>query len=125
MPETPHTVATALLEMTGFRPPRRFGEERRRLHEAQERWQKAGYAAEVIDKLEWDKRYSIIELGESQYAFSTYEGYVEALRAAWEAGLVPDHGPGAVQGVDLPDVAPRLRSVDVELHLQDVPGREP
>jgi hypothetical protein len=113
-------VSTA---MTGFRKPRRFGKERRAIHEAEERWKKAGYSPSVIEKLDWDWRYSIVELGEDQYALSSYENYVATLRTAWELGYVPVHGPGAVRGIDLPSVAPRLRGGDVEeLHLQDSLG---
>jgi hypothetical protein len=97
------------------------------MHKARDAWHDAGYAAELIEKLEWNKRYSIVELLGAQYAFSDYAAYLSGLNKAWDAGHVPIHGPGFVAGIDLPAVAPRLRGVDgdLELHLQDSLGRDP
>ena len=72
--------------------------------------------------LHTDRRYSIVRLGSTEFAFSDYELYVSALNLAWAAGFVPDHGPSSVPGFDLPDVAPSLRGVDVDItsHLSPV-----
>ena len=35
------------------------------------------------------------------------------------AGTVPDHGAGPVLGIDLPEVAPSLRGVDIDARSQD------
>jgi hypothetical protein len=109
------------------RPTFRFGEDRRRAHEAMEKWEEAGYSPELIARLQWDRRYSIVRIVGSQFAFSNHKGYVAALRSAWAAGLVPDHGPSSVLGVDLPDVAPSLRGVDLDFAARGAPsvGSEP
>lgn len=99
-------------------------DERRLRKEAEERWRET-YEPEVAEKLRWDQRYSILRIGGSEYAFTDYDRYVAALRAAWAAGLVPDHGPSSVPGIDLPDVAPSLRGVDVDTTSHDSPEREP
>jgi hypothetical protein len=103
---------------------RRFGAERRQ-QAAVERWLEAGYPPEVVERLRWDRRYSIIRVGESEFAFSDYDGYVAALDAAWAAGFVPDHGPSRVRGIDLPDVVRSLRGVDIDLAATDSPGLSP
>jgi hypothetical protein len=103
---------------------RRFGKERSKQH-AERRWREAGYPREVTERLRWDRRYSVIWVGESAYAFSDHEGYVAALGAAWAAGFVPRHGPSFVSGIDLPDVAPSLRGVDIDLTSKDSPGLSP
>jgi hypothetical protein len=82
-----------------------------RIEEAHRRLREI-YGAEIASRVRPDVRYSIIRIGESEFAFSDYDGYVAALRAAWAAGLVPDHGPSSVLGIDLPAVAPGLRDVD-------------
>lgn len=92
----------------------RFGEDRRRAHEAKERWEDAGYSPELIARLRWDRRYAIVRIGDAEFAFSDHERYVAALRRAWTAGLVPNHGPSSVLGIDLPDAAPSLRGVDLD-----------
>jgi hypothetical protein len=91
------------------------------MHEAEKRWRKAGYPPEVVEALQAERRYSIVRVGDVEYAFSDYDRYVSALREAWAAGLVPHHGPSSVLGIDLPDVAPRLRGVDVDLVAQRPP----
>jgi hypothetical protein len=96
----------------------RFGNERRRQDEAEKRWREAGYPPEVVEVLRPDVRYSIVRVGDVEYAFSDHDKYVAALGAIWAAGLVPDHGPSSVPGSDLPDVALRLRGVDLDLAAQ-------
>ena len=114
-----------------MRPPkrfkgrfRRFAEDQRQIEEASQRWEEV-YEAAIVEKLEWDRAYWIIRLGESEFAFTGYERYVAALGEAWGAGLAPDHGPGPVRGADLPDVAPSLRGVDIELTSQGSRGLDP
>lgn len=102
----------------------RFGDEQQRRQEAEERWREV-YETEIVEKLRWDRRYSIVRIGGSEFAFSDHDRYVAALRAAWAAGLVPDHGPGRVLGSDLPDVAPSLRGVDVDISSYDSLGLGP
>jgi hypothetical protein len=89
--------------------------ERDRTAEARKRWEEAGYPEEVIARLRWDKRYSIIGIGEAEFAFSRYDDYTAGLRAAWAARLVPRHGPSSLMGIDLPHFVTHLRGVDIEL----------
>lgn len=93
----------------------RSDDDQRRMEEAEERWRQAEYKPELVERLRWDRRYSIVRVRGAVYAFSDYDSFVAALNAAWEAGVVPDHGPGSVLGIDLPDVAPSLSGVDVDL----------
>ena len=81
----------------------------------------------LFEMLRADRRYSIVRIGAAEFAFSDYDLYVSALNLAWAAGYVPDHGPGSVPGSDLPDVAPSLRGVDVDIssHLSLGRGRGP
>jgi hypothetical protein len=88
--------------------------ERDRTEEARRRWQQAGYPEEVIARLRWDQRYSIIGIGEAEFAFSRYEDYVAGLRAAWAARLVPRYGPSSLLGIELPKFVGDLRGVDIE-----------
>jgi hypothetical protein len=99
-------------------------EEPRRLRAAEERWAKA-YGEQVAKKLEWDRRYVIVRIGSSEFAFSDYDRYVAALRDAWAAGFVPEHGPNLVRGADLPDAAPALRGVNAGIAPNDTPAEEP
>jgi hypothetical protein len=88
---------------------------RDRTEEARRRWQQAGYPPEVVARLRWDRRYSIIGIGRAEFAFSRYEDYVAGLRAAWAARLVPRYGPSSLLGIELPDFVTDLRGVDVEI----------
>ncbi len=85
--------------------------------EAKTLWHHAGYSDDVIARLRWNARYSIIGIGVAEFAFSRYEDYVAGLRAAWEARLVPRNGPSSILGIDLPKFAPFLRGVDVDVGL--------
>jgi hypothetical protein len=78
-----------------------------------ERWT-ARYGAAVASRLEADRRYSLIKVGEAEYAFSSYDRYVAALKHVWSAELVPEPLPSAV-GSELLEVAPNLRAVDPDL----------
>jgi hypothetical protein len=107
-----------LLAMNDARNPpdiSRVQKHRERRLEAKKLWHQAGYSDDVIARLRWDARYSIIGIGVAEFAFSRYEDYVAGLRAAWNARLVPRNGPSSILGVDLPKFAPFLRGVDVEL----------
>jgi hypothetical protein len=84
------------------------------VREAQRRWVER-YGRLVAQQLEPYQRYTLLHVGDVQYAYTTYERCVRALRDAWAAGLVPSLGRGGVRGVDLPDLAPRLAGVDSEL----------
>ena len=77
-----------------------------------EGWRRAGYAQPLIASLEAGRSYAIVDLGRAQFAFSDYDCFVVALKAAWRSGLAPDHGPGPVLGIDLPEVAPSLEGVN-------------
>lgn len=103
---------------------RRFGEERRRAQEAERRWREV-YGPEVAESLRWDARYWIVRVGEAEFAFSDYDGYVTALEEAWATGLVPDYGPSSVRGIDLPEAAPDLRAVDADIRSHVSSGTEP
>jgi hypothetical protein len=80
----------------------------------EERW-RAIYDPEVAEMLHVNCRYSIVRLGSTEFAFSDYGLYVSALKLAWAAGFIPDHGPSSVPGADLPEVAPSLRGADVDI----------
>ena len=117
-----HPIIAPPRQMTRRRPWRsgRFSDERRRAHEAEERWREAGYGDAVIEKLEWDRRYSVLRVAGLELAYSDYKRFTAALAAAWDAGYVPGPGHSSVCGVDLPDVAPSLSGVDVDLASQDL-----
>jgi hypothetical protein len=93
----------------------RFGADEERAVEAAKRWREAGYPDQVIERLRWNRRYSIIGIGQSEFAFSRHADYVAGLRAAWAARIVPNAGPSSILGIDLPDVSKSLRGVDIEL----------
>jgi hypothetical protein len=85
-----------------------------RIREVKRRWIER-YGPLVAEQLEPYKRYTLLRVGELQYAYTSYERCVQSLGDAWDAGLVPRLGRGGVRGVDLPDVAPRLQGVDSDL----------
>lgn len=84
------------------------------MREAKRTWIER-YGPLVAQQLEPYGRYTLLQLGDVQYAYTSYERCVHALRDAWNAGLAPALGRGGVRGVDLPDVAPRLQGVDSDL----------
>ena len=81
-----------------------------RLAELQERW-RARFGPRVAMELEPDRRYSVVRIGSSEYAFRDHGRYVRVLRDAWSGGFVPEPLPSAM-GRELLDVAPNLRAVD-------------
>jgi hypothetical protein len=89
-----------------------------------DRW-RAVYGPDVADALDGDTRYSLVRVGEVDYAFSDYHAYVRALGQIWAAGLVADNCTGAL-GTELLDVAPNLRGVDLDLaDMNPADGRAP
>jgi hypothetical protein len=83
------------------------------LREASRAWVEA-YGIPLAQKLEPRRRYSLVSVGDVEYAFSSYESYTRAMSEIWSAGLVPEPLPSTL-GADLPSVAPRLRDVDPDL----------
>jgi hypothetical protein len=86
------------------------GEARRRVQDIGDRGRQA-YEPEIGQGIRWDGLYSILVIDGAEFAFSDYDGYVAALRAAWDAGLVAEYRP-TVHGTDLPEAAPALPGVD-------------
>jgi hypothetical protein len=82
--------------------------------EAKRSWTER-YGPLVAQQLEPYRRYTLLQVGDVQYAYTTYARCVGALREAWRTGLVPSLGRSGVRGVDLPDQAPRLEGVDSDL----------
>lgn len=78
-----------------------------------QRWA-ATYGVEIARRLEPDRRYSLVRVGDAVYAFTSYERYVAALKHEWRAGLVPEPLPSA-RGSRLLEVAPKLRAIDPDL----------
>jgi hypothetical protein len=89
-----------------------------------DRW-RAVYGPDVAEALESDTRYSLVRVGEVDYAYTDYDAYVRALGQIWAAGLVADHCTGAL-GTELLDAAPNLRGVDLDLaDMNPADGRAP
>ena len=66
------------------------------------------------ERIEAERRYSLVDVGGLEFAYSAYEGYTRALRAAWDAGYVP-RPKGSALGSQLRETAPNLVGVDAEL----------
>lgn len=58
-------------------------------------------------------RYSIVRVGDADFAFSDHDVFVAALSHIWDAGLVPEPRP-SVTHPELRSL-PKLRGVDVDL----------
>jgi hypothetical protein len=85
------------------------------------------YGRLVAEQLAPDRRYSLVRVGEVEFAFTDFDAYVRALSQVWDAGLVPEPLATAL-GRDLPGVAPRLQGVNVDLgdlRVADVKPRRP
>jgi hypothetical protein len=86
------------------------------------------YSPEVAGQVDPARRYTVFAVRSAQFAFTTYEAFVAALGAVWDAGMVPEPRPSAL-GRDLPTVAPALRGVDLDLtglareDVEPPPGR--
>ena len=72
------------------------------------------YGEAVAERLEPERRYSLLRVGAAEFAYTTYERYVRALDQAWAAGFVPE-ALGLVEGSRLLEVAPNLRAIDADL----------
>ena len=72
------------------------------------------YGPLVAEQLRADRRYTLFRIGSSEFAYTSYEGYVRALKRAWALGFVPEPRPSA-SGADLLDSAPNLQGVDLDL----------
>jgi hypothetical protein len=75
---------------------------------------RARYGPLVAEQLDPDCLYSLIRVGFVEYAFTSYDSYVRALKHVWGAELVPEPLPNTV-GAKLLDVAPNLHAVDPDL----------
>jgi hypothetical protein len=69
-------------------------------------------------QLEPFRRYSIVRVGSAEFAYTRYDQFVQALAQAWDVGLVPEPRPSAL-GRELPEAAPLLRGVDLDLATVD------
>ena len=78
-----------------------------------ERWTDQ-YGQALAGRLEPERRYSLLRVGATEFAYTTYEKYVRALDQAWAAGFVPEQ-LGLVEGSKLLDVAPNLRDIDADV----------
>jgi hypothetical protein len=81
-----------------------------------ERWA-ARYGPQLAAQLEPDRRYSLLRVGAAEYAFTSYDRYVAALKRVWSEEQVPEPRPSA-RGSELLDVAPNLRGVDPDLNAR-------
>jgi hypothetical protein len=88
-----------------------------------ERWVEA-YGPLLAEQLQADCSYAVIRVEAVEFAYSEYDRYLRALAQAWEAGFAPDVLPSTL-GRDLPQVAPALRGVNVDLSGLESPDVEP
>ena len=72
------------------------------------------YGPLVAEQLDPDRQYALVRIGSVEFAYTGYDQYLRALGQAWEAGFVPDPLPTS-KGRDLPEVAPGLCGVDLDL----------
>jgi hypothetical protein len=72
------------------------------------------YGQALAERLEPERRYSLLSVGAAEFAYTTYDRYVCALDQAWSAGFVPEP-LGLVEGSRLLEVAPNLRDIDADL----------
>jgi hypothetical protein len=72
------------------------------------------YGPLMAEEIEADRRYSLVKVGRLEFAYSTYETYVAALRQAWDAGFVPEP-LGSATGSQLLETTPNLVAVDADL----------
>jgi hypothetical protein len=81
------------------------------------------YGGLVAGQLEPARRYSLVRVGSAEYAYTTYNRYVEALGRAWSSGLVPEPLPNTL-GSELLEVAPNLKGVDADIDDPQAPDVE-
>jgi hypothetical protein len=82
------------------------------------------YGQALAERLEPERRYSLLRVGAAEFAYTTYDRYVRALDQAWSAGFVPEP-LGLVEGSSLLEVVPSLRDIDADLgglQASDVEG---
>jgi hypothetical protein len=94
----------------------------RRIAELRRRWT-VRYGRLVAGQLEPARRYSLVRVGPAEYAFTSYNRYVDALNRAWSAGLVPEPLPNTL-GSELLEVAPNLKGVDADIDVPQAPDVE-
>jgi hypothetical protein len=94
----------------------------RRIAELRRRWI-ARYGRLVAGQLEPARRYSLVRVGSAEYAYTSYNRYVEALDRAWSSGLVPEPLPNTL-GSELLEVAPNLKGVDADIDVPQTPDVE-
>ena len=90
--------------------------------ELRRRWA-VQYGQLVAGQLEPARRYSLVRVGSAEYAYTSYNRYVEALNRAWSLGLVPDPLPNTL-GSELLAVAPNLKGVDADIDVPQAPDVE-
>lgn len=76
--------------------------------------EKLDYEPLVAAQVDPDRRYALMRVGNVEYAYGDYDAYIRGMGQAWAAGLVPEPLP-STPGSRLPEVAPRLMGVDVDL----------
>jgi len=84
-----------------------------RVAQLRERWTER-YGARLAAQLEPDRRYSLLKVGAAEYAFTSYDRYVAALKHVWSGDQVPEPRPSVV-GSELLEVAPNLLDIDPDL----------
>jgi hypothetical protein len=72
------------------------------------------YGEPVGERLEPERRYSLLRVGAAEFAYTTYDRYVRALDHAWTAGFMPEP-LGLVEGSRVLEVARNLRAIDADL----------
>jgi hypothetical protein len=82
--------------------------------ELQERRWRNAFGPLVARHLDARRSYAVVRVAEVDFAFADPDAYVRALGQIWEAGFVPEPRPTAT-GARLPEVAPDLRGVDLDL----------
>jgi hypothetical protein len=81
------------------------------------------YGPYVAAQLEADRRYSLVRVAQTEFAYTTYDLYTRALAQLWDSGLVPEPLP-STKGSELLDVAPNLQAVDLDPDELGTPERE-
>jgi hypothetical protein len=74
----------------------------------------AAFGEFLASQIEQERRYSLVSIGDADFAYTHYGQYARALQDVWAAGLVPETH-AAVLGTDLPQAAPHLRGIDSDL----------
>ena len=72
------------------------------------------YGPVLAEQLDPGQRYSVVKVGIAEFAYTSYDGSVRALRQIWSAGLVPE-SLSSVASSKLLEIAPNLRALDADL----------